>query len=174
MDVRAYHGTTKAAADAILANGFVVSQNRFDWLGDGVYFFQDSLERAVAWARDHFDAPWAVVVAEIDLEHCFDLLDPTWFALLNEAYDGVVEVYRREGRSLPRQEGLAHGVDRIVLNYAIEVLDQRGIAISTVRGAFQEGSPAFPGSALFDRSHVQIAVRDVSAIRIVEVVEVTQ
>ena len=32
------------------------------------------------------------------------------------------------------------------------------------RAAFAEGAPAFPGSALYDRTHVQIAVRDVSLI----------
>lgn len=38
-----YHGTTLARADAILENGqFQLSQNPWDWLGDGVYFWQDA------------------------------------------------------------------------------------------------------------------------------------
>jgi hypothetical protein len=55
-------------------------------------------------------------------------------------------------------------LDRAVINYAIGILAEQGIMIRTVRGAFSEGSPVFPQSALFDRAHVQIAVRDVALI----------
>ena len=39
-----------------------------------------------------------------------------------------------------------------------------GVLHDTVRGVFQEGGPAFPGSAIRRWSHVQIAVRNRSAI----------
>jgi len=41
-----YHGTSQAVAQVILRDGFVVSRNVYEWLGDGVYFFQDSPNRA--------------------------------------------------------------------------------------------------------------------------------
>jgi hypothetical protein len=39
-----------------------------------------------------------------------------------------------------------------------------------VRGAFAEGAPVFPASALFDRTHVQVAVRDPSLIEQAEII----
>jgi hypothetical protein len=39
-----------------------------------------------------------------------------------------------------------------------------GIAFDAVGGVFQEGKPAFRGSALRLRSHIQIAVRDPGCI----------
>jgi hypothetical protein len=53
-----------------------------------------------------------------------------------------------------------HGCQR---RFADEV---EGILFQTVRGAFEEGRPLFPGSAIRTQSHIQIAVRDVQCIRI--------
>jgi hypothetical protein len=45
---------------------------------------------------------------------------------------------------------------------------QQGMTVRAVRGVFGEGRPIFPGSALLDRGHVQIAVRDASLIEMSE------
>ena len=165
MRARGFHGTTRRAAEAILRDGFKQSRNPFDWLGDGVYFFQESRTRAQMWAEEHAKGgEWAVIEADIDLDSCMDLLERPWSELLAEAHDAVVAQHRRAGLRLPKQEGLAHGMDRLVINYAVGVLEDRGFHVASVRAAFQEGSPAFPGSALFSLSHVQIAVSDASAI----------
>ena len=159
-----YHGTSRAAAEAILDEGFKASSNRFDWLGDGVYFFQDQPSRAQQWAEERYGSDGVVLEAEIDLTDCMDLLDLSWFALVSEAHDAVVASHRSARLRLPKQEGLAHGLDRLVINYAVGVLYDRGLNIRSVRGVFAEGRPAFPGSALLDRAHIQIAVRDPAAI----------
>ena len=36
--VLGYHGTSVIAADRILEDGFRISKNAYDWLGDGVYW----------------------------------------------------------------------------------------------------------------------------------------
>ena len=41
------------------------------------------------------------------------------------------------------------------------LLNERGANIECVRAAFREGRQVYPNSAFFDRSHVQIAVRNV-------------
>jgi hypothetical protein len=43
------------------------------------------------------------------------------------------------------------------------------MTIRVVRSVFGEGVPIFPGSAILDRAHVQIAVRDASFIEEVEI-----
>jgi len=37
--VYGYHGTSAAAAELILRDGFMASKRSYDWLGDGVYFW---------------------------------------------------------------------------------------------------------------------------------------
>jgi hypothetical protein len=93
-----------------------------------------------------------------------DLLDINWFSFLNEAYDSYVTRCKRLGIVLPRQTSGAHRLDQAVINYAADLLAAAGTPIRSVRGAFAEGRSAFPDSALLDRSHVQIAVRDPEVI----------
>ena len=147
-------------ADTIEREGFKLSRNDYDWLGDGVYFFQDGLLRAWQWACGQHGDDAAVVGADIRLADCMDLLDVGWNEVLSSAYGEFARRRRAIGRAVPTQSGGAHTLDREVINYAVSVLEDSGTRISCVRSAFPEGRPVYPGSALYDRSHVQIAVRD--------------
>lgn len=159
-----YHGTSAGAAQRILSAKFEISRNEYDWLGDGAYFFQDAPARALEWARRRFGDDAAVVGAEIDLNDGIDFLDVRWYEEVRRAYRRYRALLEQEGSRLPRQTRGAHRLDRHVVNYLVVVLLDRGLRVRSVRAAFGEGEPAFPGSALLDRSHVQIAVRDLSAI----------
>jgi hypothetical protein len=59
-------------------------------------------------------------------------------------------------------------LDRAVVNYAARMLAREGESVRAVRGVFAEGAPVFPGSAIMNRAHVQIAVRDASLIESIE------
>ncbi|MGB5637309.1 MAG: hypothetical protein WBM44_25005 [Waterburya sp.] len=50
LEVYGYHGTSLSAAQKIIEQGFNFSINDYDWLGTGVYFFQDAPLRASSWA----------------------------------------------------------------------------------------------------------------------------
>jgi hypothetical protein len=52
----------------------------------------------------------------------------------------------------------------MVINYCLEDLADEGIVYETVRGAFLEGAPAYPGAGFARESHIQIAVRNPSCI----------
>jgi hypothetical protein len=159
-----YHGTTVEAAQRILSEGFQPSRNEYDWLGDGAYFFQGAPARAFEWACEQADAEPAVVGAEIDLSGCIDLLDTRWHPVVREAYDGLLAILAAEGLPVPRQSTGAHRLDRAVINHAAGLLEETGMPVRSVRASFREGDPLYPGSALYDRAHVQICVRDPSAI----------
>lgn len=162
--VKGYHGTKRELAETILQVGFEKSRNEYDWLGDGVYFFQDAPARAMDWARDRFHDSAAVVGALIRLEDCMDLLDIGWSQLLHDAYDSFLDAHKKANLPLPRQSKGAHRLDREVINYLVGILAEKGVPIKCVRGAFSEGGPVFPGSALIEKAHVQIAVRDTKLI----------
>jgi len=159
--VLGFHGTSIAAAKAVLESGFQLSNNAYDWLGDGVYFFQDAPNRAWEWARERYSSNAAVIGAEIFLIDCMDFLDTNWTSMMPSVYNRYLEYIKRAGIPVPRQTRGAHRLDREVINYSAGVLRDQGIIISSVRAAFNEGRPVYPDSHLFDKAHVQIAVRDV-------------
>ena len=131
-------------------------------LGDGVYFFQDAPHRALEWSRERNGDNAAVVGAEIRLVNCFDLLDTRWTRIYSGFYNQFAKYLKDAGLPRPRQTTGAHRLDRELINYSIGVLAEQGINIACVRSAFIEGSPVYPDSAIYDRTHVQIAVRDVN------------
>jgi hypothetical protein len=165
MLVRGFHGTSQDLARSILAIGFHVSRNDYDWLGDGIYFFQDAPQRAWEWAEERFGHSAAVLAADILLEDCMDLLDRLWFHVLSDSYDAFLAHLKEAGREPPVQTRGAHRLDRAVINYVVGILAEQGVRVRSVRAAFAEGSPVYPKSALFDKAHIQIAVRDPALIR---------
>lgn len=165
MEAVGFHGTSQAAAASILANGFNPSRNAYDWLGDGVYFFQDAPMRAREWARDRFGDDAAVLRATIDLDGCMDMLDVGWHDLLRGAFDELRTALAELGLALPIQSDGAHRRDNAAVNLVVQLLRERGTVIRSVRSSFAEGAALFVGSAFRTRSHVQISVRDLTVIR---------
>jgi hypothetical protein len=106
-----------------------------------------------------------VLGAEIDLTDCLDLLAVRWRRILAVAHEDYVRQLAINGAKPPRQTAGAHRLDRIVINYAAEVLARDGVLVRSVRAPFEEGPPMYEGSALRTLSHVQIAVREMSAIQ---------
>jgi hypothetical protein len=107
--VVAYHGTSGSVSSR---KGSVASANRYDWLGDGTYFFQEvqgfphsGLEHAWTWAYRQHPGDAAVVCVKIELVDCMDLLDLGWASRLRLVHDGLAERARLIGRDLPRQAG---------------------------------------------------------------------
>jgi hypothetical protein len=173
--VIAYHGCDSEVAEQLLAGVcFKPSENNFDWLGKGIYFWEYGHARALQFAefqrsQGKVKQP-AVVGALIQLGDCFDLLDTRFTAELATAYSLADQFYRQEGKTLPRNLGKTpdrklRKLDCLVLNLYLQHLDEHAPrAFQTVRGAFEEGAPAFPGSMICQQTHVQIAVRDAGCV----------
>jgi len=165
--VYGYHGTSLDGANSILMSGFEMSRNDYDWLGTGVYFFQDAPQRAWEWAASRHSNP-AVIGALIEINGFIDLLDIGWFEILQGSHHLLVDEYRRTGRHVPdqNQESGTHRLDCVSINFTVDRIENEGnTKIYGVRAAFAEGKPIFENSALFDRTHVQIAARETSVIK---------
>ncbi len=173
-----YHGCDAAVAEKVLAGGADLgfSRNAYDWLGKGVYFWEHGPRRAYEWAielaglggtkvRDP-----SVLGARIDLGICLDLLDTANTRLLGSWYARFRRFMRQNGIPMPQNRDAARSRrgdkvlrfrDCAVIDYTLNrVLQTERIAYQTVRGVFLEGGPAFPGSEIALKSHIQIAVRD--------------
>ena len=175
-----YHGCDKSVADRVLGGGdFRASENDYDWLGRGIYFWEHGPARALEWAHEeHARKPVkvaapAAVGAVIHLGRCFDLLDVRYTAFLRQIFPEYRASLAAAGRQIPSNDGrrnqagdlLLRRLDCAVLNWAIVQFEERsGQKFQSVRGVFIEGDEAFPGSCIMEKSHIQIAVRDPACI----------
>ncbi len=166
--VYGYHGTSQIKAVNILKHGFLASDNDYDWLGTGIYFFQDAPIRAKQWATQQHPNNPAVICATIQLENCIDLFDVGWHPSLKNIYNLFIERNRLLNRTLPQQSqrsSKAHRLDCAFLNFVHEFAVKQGQPIDSIRATFIEGERLFPNSAIFDLAHVQIAIRNPTLIQ---------
>jgi len=173
--VYGYHGTSNEKALKILSDGFFQSDNDYDWLGTGVYFFQDAPVRAMQWAIEQHPQNPAVIRSRIRLENCIDLLDTKWIPFLKSAYNSFIEQYHNLDRPLPRQNpsrSKAHRLDCAFFNYTTEMLATQGQQVEAIRAVFVEGQNIFPDSAIFDLAHVQIVINNIALIEECQLFEI--
>lgn len=171
-----FHGCDRAVAEKVLAGDchLSISENSYDWLGSGIYFWVDSFARAYDWARsnkNNISQPY-VIGAFLDPGLCLDLTDYGVAPQIKQAYERFLEFSQMAGADIPKnsmgQGGIAlvRRLDCAVINFLNQaLLENRGAPFDTVYGVFEEGEPLFPESALKEKTHIQIAVRDNRMIR---------
>ena len=167
-----YHGCERSFADALLLGQMKIqdwrpSENNYDWLGAGIYFWEHSSKRAMRWAEERFGDQASVVGAIVQLGECFDLLDEEYTAFLAKSFESVRDAYAAREIELPVNRGRdkkLRYLDCTVINDCLDELGISGIVFDTVRGAFLEGEPIFDGTTISAETHIQIAVRNVDCI----------
>ena len=179
--VIAYHGCDESVVTDVLLRGqqLKASANDYDWLGRGIYFWEHGPRRALEWAQwrarvfKNIRQP-AVLGAFVNLGHCFDLLDTAYTRLLSEWFPLYRQACERREVSLPRNlpagsedfgDWVLRHLDCAVINWYLDLMEkEEGQHFHTVRCVFSEGNPVYDGSKIMAKSHIQIAVRDASAI----------
>lgn len=176
--VLGYHGCDRDIGESLVRGdtNFRSSQNDHDWLGHGIYFWENNPQRAMDWARfmaghpifkKRVKRPYAVG-AVIDLGNCLDLTEAISLGLVTEAYQGLQRIFQTAGQELPvnhaatasDEDLVRRNLDCAVINYLHEVRKTMQLPeFETVRGAFQEGTPLYPGAGIRTKTHLQIAVR---------------
>lgn len=114
--VLAYHGCDESVATRVIAgrSTLLPSGNDYDWLGEGIYFWEHNAQRAYEYAlelasrprnrRQRVNKP-AVVGAIVDLGFCLNLLDSRYLRVVREAYNRLVQDSLGTGLPLPRNNG---------------------------------------------------------------------
>jgi hypothetical protein len=169
-----YHGCPERFARDLLNGKKPIrdgrpSQQDWDSLGNGIYFWEHAPKRALRWAQERYRGRQkpAVLGAYLQLGRCFDLLDEAITSLLPETYASLANTFSAESRPLPEnrgREGKRRELDCLVINDCIRGLKARGVEYDTVRGAFLEGEPVYPGAGFSRESHIQISVRNSACI----------
>jgi len=170
-----FHGCKKEDQQKLLESVSYVkkSQNNYDWLGHGMYFWENNLERAMLWVKKEkrITSP-AVVGAVIDLGNCLDLFDTYGIELLKKAFKLFEQEY---GDAIPQNEKHEKetGDDKIlryrdcaVLEFAHKFFERSGMKpFDSVRAAFMEGEQIYPGAGFREKTHIQICIRNPNCIK---------
>jgi hypothetical protein len=87
---------------------FKHSNNDYDWLGNGIYFWENNYERAIQYAIEDskrantsIKEPF-VLGAVIDPGNCLDLLNQKYLDYLSEAYVQLKSFFEEQGKKLPK------------------------------------------------------------------------
>jgi hypothetical protein len=174
-----FHGTDQSVVDAVLKGeqDLIPKNNPYDWLGYGVYFWDNSPSRALSWAQELSKRPNsdiknpAVIGAIIDLGYCLDLLDYKNLALVKRGYELLKNRLEIANTPMPQNKGnntdlLRRELDCAVIETLHEILEQAGqVPFASARGVFWEGKELYPNAGFLEKDHIQLCVRDINCIK---------
>jgi hypothetical protein len=187
-----FHGCDANVRDLLLKdpNKIVISREPYDWLGHGLYFWENNFERALQWAEDKkrrgkIINP-AVIGAVLHLGYCCDFLEARFIRMIESYYHLMAAICRDNGKQIPKNEDLTYDKhkDKLLRNLDCSTIEfmhekilsqtqadikEKGFSdfkiFDSTRGAFIEGGPAFEGSGLHAKTHIQICIRNMNCIK---------
>ena len=179
-----FHGCDQTVANEVTMTGksLRASYNNYDWLGHGVYFWENSPDRALEFAtflknnasraKNPIKNP-AVIGAVLDLGLCFDLLDYGMLQLLKSGYDVFRMVWEKTGRELPENKTVGNSEDLLLRDLDCAVFetihqirkDENDPLYDSVRGVFWEGTELYPNAGFREKDHIQICIRNPNCIK---------
>lgn len=173
--VLGYHGCDKSVGERLLRNQeFRLSQNDYDWLGEGVYFWEANPLRGLKFAQEvasrepqRMKRPF-VVGAILDLGHCLDLTTSAGLQMVREAYQSLSDLYKTANRPMPvnHPQQFRHPLDCQVINHLHKIrADNAQPPIDSVKAIFQEPPQLYPESVFMEKNHIQIAIRNLECIK---------
>lgn len=151
------------------------SNNKWDWLADGIYFWEQNPMRALEYGIDvangiqrnkvPIKTPF-VLGAIIQLGNCLNLVESESLSILDSAYKGLEEIHKQSGDPMPENDDNKRILDCAVIRYIHKSREVNNLdAYDTIRSSFDEGSKVYPGTAFTSRHHIQICVRKPSLIK---------
>ena len=184
--VLGFHGCDQSIRDNIVFKKGIVlepSNNTYDWLGNGVYFWENNCTRALDFAKflkhnpphnskQKINEP-SVLGAIIDLGFCLDLLDSEYLKLLKEGYNLYKESNEKYGYKIPQNLPLKTDGDLVKRHLDCAVIeaihqfnkDKNLPQFDSVRGVFFEGNDLYENAGFKERNHIQIALRNPNCIK---------
>ena len=151
------------------------SENTWDWLGQGIYFWEQDPSRALEYATENSQGKQRnkkaakvpfVIGAIIELGNCLNLVESTSLEILSEAYHGLKDLTIKLGKEMPVNLGNNRQLDCAVINYVHQINKEKGTrAYDSVRCAFPEGEAAYPGAMITSRLHIQLCICNPDCIK---------
>ncbi|QJC54787.1 hypothetical protein HC248_00049 [Polaromonas vacuolata] len=184
--ILAFHGCDKAIGEKLLQGKMThlqPSKNNYDWLGGGIYFWENDPLRAWSFAekashkhhltKGSIKTPF-VLGAIIDLGLCLNLMDCRALDEVRYAHDILQLSYVGSEEIVPMNTGENLGarfLDRAVIEMLhtlrLQFEEKGGMhpPYDTVRSAFPEGNALYENAGFQAENHIQIAVRNHDCIK---------
>lgn len=187
-----FHGCDETVANKLLnnPNNIKISNKPYDWLGHGIYFWENNYQRALEWAKDKQKQgkinKASVIGAVLTLDYCLDLVDSEFINALSVYYKAMEDDFKLNNKDLPKNSDVAKDehkdmlireLDCAVIEYMHQKIDEQYLSdiksngfsdfknFDSARGVFTEGGPAFPGAGIQKKSHIQICIRNMKCIK---------
>ncbi len=182
--ILAFHGCDQSIVPDVLNGTRTLrdSTNNYDWLGHGIYFWDNSPARALEFAeflsknpgrsRNPITMP-AVIGAVINLGFCLDLLDYQNLSLLKNSYGLLAASSSSLGKGMPankkgrnEKDFLLRELDCAVIESLRQFRKQQKVQpFDSVRGVFWEGEDLYENAGFREKDHIQICIRNPNCIK---------
>ena len=176
-----FHGCDQSVVDKVVAgeDALLASTNDYDWLGNGIYFWENNEARALQWAEElakrkssSVKTP-AVIGAIIDLGYCLDLTDSLCLEELKKGYETLVAMCKETGMSMPQNTNMGNSTDLLLRKLDCAVIETmhkinklaNKRPYDSVKGVFWEGKPLYPNAGFAEKNHIQLCVCNPNCIK---------
>jgi hypothetical protein len=178
-----YHGCDKKIGDAIVAGDTPMrkSENSYDWLGNGFYFWEGSYHRALHYAQELAKSSRkkkpkithpSVIGAVLDLGNCLNLLDHQALELVQQHHELLEHFSEVFGDKMP-ENLLRDGSDLLLRHLDCAVIEllhdmrkrRKDESFDSVRSVFVEGGELYKNAGFHAKNHIQICMRNYKCIK---------
>lgn len=176
-----FHGCDRSLCDSLVNNrrrSLDYSENKYDWLGKGMYFWENDPQRALDWAKmlqnqsqnkkQRIKTP-AVLGAVICLGNCLDFTEQENLLKIKTHYEMLTKEAKEKNIELPKNVGgedlYKRELDCFVINSYIQVQKEQGNHYDSVRGVFFEGKELYPTAGFREKDHIQISIINPNCIK---------
>ena len=177
-----FHGCDSKTRDFVINGGNLnPSTNEYDWLGNGLYFWEDDPVRAMEWAVQLSKNPKSsiknpvVLGAVIDLGNCLDLISRQSTPILKMGYEWLKKSCELNGVEMPVNKNIGSNTDLLLRNLDCAVIEKIHSVIAdnpndflpfdSVRGLFYEGNSIYEGSGFKEKTHIQLCIVNPNCIK---------
>ncbi len=150
------------------------SDNPWDWLGPGIYFWEfnpyRALEYAIECARQQQKFSGSIITpfiigAVIEMGNCLNLSESESIGIVESAYQDLRQLTKAAGIRMPLNKDANRRLDCAVIKSMHVSNKWRNLQpYDTIRCPFLEGKPIYPGANFTERLHTEVCVRNPESI----------
>ena len=170
-----YHGCDEEIGHALIeGEEFIPSENDYDWLGHGIYFWEANPLRALQFAEDQvkrgrIKKPFVVGCA-LSLGNCIDLMSEQSILGIKQAYQELSEDLSLLGKAIPQNTGgpdeVFKNLDCAVIMWLHKLIAEADYSpADSLRGLYHEGKPLYKNAAFYEKTHIQLCIRNLDCIK---------
>jgi hypothetical protein len=147
-----------------------------------MYFWENNQQRALDFAKNLHLNPLkgktrithpSVLAATIDLGFCLDLMGKEFIALVKQSYDTLAASYDLLDLPLPKNAPLGTSKDLLIRKLDCAVIENLHLfrkrkktrPFDSARGVFIEGDAIYPTAGFYEKSHIQLCIRNPNCIK---------